>query len=42
MEQDEKHKYVASMIFKLLLLFLTSMAAIGIIILFETIIKTIN
>jgi hypothetical protein len=42
MESHEKHKYVAGMAFKLLLMFLTCMAGIGILVLFETISRTIN
>jgi len=41
MENNEKHKYAAGITFKLLLFFLTSMAGIGILVLFKTLYENI-
>ena len=42
MNLEEKRKYTASIAFKLMLMFLATMAGIGILVLFETVIRSIN
>lgn len=42
MKQDEKHKYIAGLAFKLLLFFIVCMAGIGVLRLFEILAQTIN
>lgn len=41
-QQDEKHKYVAGLVFKLLILLMVCLAAVGILRLFEVLSKTIS
>ncbi len=41
-KQDEKHKYVAGLVFKLLILLMVCLAAVGILRLFEVLSKTIS